>query len=78
MNTSTLSHMEAASPLMRAKVFRRNAYGNTYIDPANDVARRLCELVGRKTLTVHDTTQAKRMGFSFEVMTGPNVSGEYL
>lgn len=43
----------------------KTVFGKEMIYPANDQARRLCEMVGSKTLTPQIIRDAQGMGFSF-------------
>jgi hypothetical protein len=43
----------------------KNVYGEMKFYPANEQAKRLCALVGTKTLTPATMRDAKAMGFTF-------------
>lgn len=54
----------------RVEVAVRNVYGNPLIYPANDTAKKLAALTGKKTLDKTDLANIQALGFAvFEVET---------
>lgn len=51
------------------KVSIKNVYGNELIYPANDVANRLTDLMGKKTFSRSDLRKLQLLNFDVEVVT---------
>ena len=57
--------------VLTVKFYAKKVYGNTLLYPANEPAKRFCELTGTKTLQEWQLKRIFELGFNLEQVSDP-------